>query len=168
VTDMKIRYIWAMVLAALFLAVASPQEVRAGAVLADLENALMCKCDDKCGKVLINCTCATSDKTRAEFTKMLESGITVEQIIKMQVDKHGETVLSAPTKKGFNLTAWVAPFAALIVGGLGIRKIIDTWIRKNRGEPGGGPEAAGAPPGEKPLDGKYASRLRNELDEIET
>ena len=49
----------------------------AGALLDDLENQLMCKCDDKCGKVLINCTCSTSDKTRAKFSKMLESGITV-------------------------------------------------------------------------------------------
>ncbi len=55
--------------------------VEAGALLEDLENQLMCKCDDKCGKVLINCTCSTSDKTRAKFSKMLESGITVEQIV---------------------------------------------------------------------------------------
>ena len=41
--------------------------VGAGALLQDLENALMCKCDDKCGKVLMNCTCSTADKTRANF-----------------------------------------------------------------------------------------------------
>ena len=64
--------------------------VSAGALLQDLENALMCKCDDKCGKVLMNCTCSTSDETRVKFSKMLESGLTVEQIIKMQV------VLPAP------------------------------------------------------------------------
>ncbi|MBT6408291.1 MAG: hypothetical protein HOK16_02360, partial [Nitrospina sp.] len=98
--------------------------VSAGAVLQDLENALMCKCDDKCGKVLINCTCATSDKTRAKFSKMLDSGLTIEQIIKMQVDEYGETVLSAPTKFGFNLTAWVTPFVALIAGGFGVRKVL--------------------------------------------
>ena len=164
---MKSRYALTIALAVFCLALALPQAARAGAVLADLENALMCKCDDKCGKVLINCTCATSDKTRAEFTKLLESGITVDQIIKMQVEKHGETVLSAPTKNGFNLTAWVAPFAALLVGGLGIRKIIDTWVRKNRGETGG-PEAAEAPAAEPSPDGKYVNRIRNELDEIET
>ncbi len=161
---MKLKMALLAVLAMVFLA--SPQAATAGAVLADLENALMCKCDDKCGKVLINCTCATSDKTRAEFTKLLESGLTKEQIIKMQVDKYGETVLSAPTKNGFNLTAWVAPFAALLVGGLGIRKVIDTWVKKNRGETAG--EEAKAPDAEEnPLADKYLRRIRSELDDIE-
>jgi len=157
---MALLAVFAMVL------LASPQAATAGAVLADLENALMCKCDDKCGKVLINCTCATSDKTRAEFTKLLESGLTKEQIIQMQVDKYGETVLSAPTKNGFNLTAWVAPFAALLVGGLGIRKVIDTWVKKNRGGTPG--EAAKEPAAEdNPLADKYLRRIRSELDDIE-
>ena len=138
----------------------------AGAVLADLENALMCKCDDKCGKVLINCTCSTSDKTRAEFAGKLASGITMEQIIQEQVDKYGETVLSAPSKSGFNLTAWVAPFVALIAGGFGIRKIIDTWIKKNsneESEPSDAPEG----PVENKISSMYAQRLKKELDEIE-
>mgnify|MGYP001572931317 CR=1 FL=1 len=104
--------------------------VEAGVLLEDLENQLMCKCDDKCGKVLINCTCSTSDKTRAKFSKMLESGITVEQIVKMQVDKYGETVLSAPTKFGFNLTAWMTPFVALVAGGFGVRKVLLAWVCK--------------------------------------
>ena len=105
-----------------------PVVTNAGSLLQDLENALMCKCDDKCGKVLINCTCSTSDKTRRKFSKMLDSGLTVEQIIKSQVDEYGETVLSAPTKFGFNLTAWVMPFMVLIAGGVGIRKILYTWV----------------------------------------
>ncbi|UCD11856.1 MAG: cytochrome c-type biogenesis protein CcmH [Nitrospinaceae bacterium] len=154
-----------MAVPVLFL-LALPPAAGAGALLADLENALMCKCDDKCGKVLINCTCSTSDKTRAEFTRMLESGLTVEQIIQKQVDQYGETVLSAPTKNGFNLTAWVAPFAALLVGGLGIRKVIDNWVRKNRGEPGE-TESGQPEPAEAALSDKIASRIKSELDEIE-
>ena len=101
----------------LFMFILNVGSSYAGAVLADLENALMCKCDDKCGKVLINCTCSTAAKTRKKFTKMLESGITVEQIIQQQITEYGETVLSAPTKAGFNLTAWVMPFGALLIGG---------------------------------------------------
>ena len=122
----------------------------------------MCKCDDKCGKVLINCTCSTSDKTRAKFTKMLESGLTVEQIIKSQVDKYGETVLSAPTKFGFNLTAWVMPFIALIAGGVGVKKIISSWVGKKQiADTQDEVEIKPATPG------KYAKRLQDELDEIE-
>ena len=134
--------------------------VSAGAVLQDLENALMCKCDDKCGKVLINCTCATSDKTRAKFSKMLDSGLTIEQIIKMQVDEYGETVLSAPTKFGFNLTAWVTPFVALIAGGFGVRKVLLAWVGKKDGG-----DSIEVPEPEIPE--KYSKRLKDELDGIE-
>ncbi|MEK9628372.1 MAG: cytochrome c-type biogenesis protein CcmH [Nitrospinota bacterium] len=147
---------------ALWLVANIPGVSSAGSLLQDLENALMCKCDDKCGKVLINCTCSTSDKTRAKFTKMLESGLTVEQIIKSQVDEYGETVLSAPTKFGFNLTAWVMPFFALIAGGVGVRKIINSWVGKNaEATDTDKPEEKSATPG------KYSKRLQDELDGIE-
>ena len=134
----------------------------AGALLHDLENALMCKCDDKCGKVLLNCTCATSDKTRAKFSKMLESGLTVEQIIKMQVDEYGETVLSAPTKFGFNLTAWVTPFVALVAGGFGLRKVLQAWVGNKKDN-----ESAAVPVEEPEISKKYSKRLKDELDGIE-
>ena len=134
----------------------------AGALLEDLENQLMCKCDDKCGKVLINCTCSTSDKTRAKFSKMLKSGITVEQIVKMQVDKYGETVLSAPTKFGFNLTAWMTPFVALVAGGFGVRKVLLAWVCKK-----GEIDSIDAPIAESKISEKYSKRLKDELDGIE-
>ena len=155
------KSIFSLVIAA-WLITCSPVVTFAGSLLQDLENALMCKCDDKCGKVLINCTCSTSDKTRAKFTKMLESGLTVEQIIKSQVDKYGETVLSAPTKFGFNLTAWVMPFIALIAGGVGVKKIISSWVGKKQiSDTRDEAEIKPATPG------KYSKRLQDELDEIE-
>ena len=134
----------------------------AGAVLQDLENALMCKCDDKCGKVLLNCTCSTSDKTRAKFSKMLESGITVEQIVKMQVDEYGETVLSAPSKFGFNLTAWMTPFVALIAGGFGVRKVLHSWVGEKSDI-----DSLETPVAEAKVSEKYSKRLKDELDGIE-
>jgi len=130
-----------------------------GALLKDLENALMCQCDDRCGKVMINCTCDTSHETRRDFAMKLESGLTVEQIIQAYVDKYGETVLSAPTKTGFNLTAWVTPFAALVVGGFGVRKVMRSWTRKDDDDDDDPPP--GNPSG-------YSSRLQNELDKLET
>ena len=146
----------------------------AGAVLADLENALMCKCDDKCGKVLINCTCSTAAKTRKKFTKMLESGITVEQIIQQQITEYGETVLSAPTKAGFNLTAWVMPFGALLIGGVGLRRLLNTWARSNKfgtGLPDDQVDNTLGADKDKSSDvnpSKYSHRLQDELNRLET
>ena len=136
--------------------------VGAGALLQDLENALMCKCDDKCGKVLMNCTCSTADKTRAKFSKMLESGLTVEQIIKMQVDEYGETVLSAPTKFGFHLTAWMTPFIALVIGGFGVRKVLIACVGKKDGS-----DSTEMLVTEPEISEKYSKRLKDELDGIE-
>lgn len=155
------RFIISILMTVWFIA-SAPGVTNAGALLQDLENALMCKCDDKCGKVLINCTCSTSDKTRAKFTKMLDSGLTVEQIIKSQVDEYGETVLSAPTKFGFNLTAWVMPFVALIAGGVGVRKILNSWVGKKQQK-----DVQGEPKEEPVTPGKYSKRLQDELDGIE-
>ena len=128
----RVQTITVVFLMLLFMFILNVGSSYAGAVLADLENALMCKCDDKCGKVLINCTCSTAAKTRKKFTKMLESGITVEQIIQQQITEYGETVLSAPSKAGFNLTAWVMPFGALLIGGVGLRRLLNTWSANNK------------------------------------
>ena len=168
------RKVITVFLAVLFLVVAISGSVNAGAILADLENALMCKCDDKCGKVLINCTCSTAAKTRKKFTKMLESGITVEQIIQQQVAKHGETVLSAPTKAGFNLTAWVIPFGALLVGGMGLRRLLNTWTTGNKSRTEFSDnqiDDISNADKDKPSDissSKFSRDLQDELDRLET
>jgi len=146
----------------IFLGAAS--SASAGVVIADLENALMCKCDDECGKVMINCTCDTSKETRQDFRKKLESGLTVEQVIQVYVDKYGETVLSAPTKSGFNLTAWLTPFAAILGGGLGIRKVVQAWLRKNGST---APSSREEKDGSSATAGKYSRQLQDELDKIE-
>ena len=157
----------------LFVAAVNSGVANAGAVLSDLENQLMCKCDDKCGKVLINCTCSTADKTRKKFTKMLGSGLTVDQIVQQQVEKYGETVLSAPTKNGFNLTAWVIPFGALMIGGVGLRRLLNGWVGKNTDIKlkNKGDDAASKLDFEKSGEissSKYSLRLKDELDRLET
>ena len=159
---------------ALFVSFVSSSLVNAGAILSDLENQLMCKCDDKCGKVLINCTCSTADKNRKKFTKLLESGLTVDQIVQQQVEKYGETVLSAPTKNGFNLTAWVIPFGALMIGGVGLRRLLNGWVGKNKSDiklqskdVGGTPESVSEKSSEISST-KYSRRLQDELDRLET
>jgi len=159
---MKTIKVLTIFIALMWVSVGQVSIAGAGALLQDLENQLMCKCDDKCGKVLLNCTCSTSDKTRAKFSKMLDSGITVEQIVKMQVDEYGETVLSAPSKFGFNLTAWMTPFVALVAGGFGVRKVLNSWVGKKSDS-----DAEENPVAEAKVSDKYSKRLKDELDRIE-
>lgn len=137
----------------------------------DLENALMCNCKDKCGKVLINCTCDHSKKMRKDLKGHLDSGLTVKQVVKVYVDEFGETILSAPTKSGFNLSAWVTPFVALVIGGVGVRQIMRKWIKR----PGATASSGNAPaPSAESAENKqdapasdFSSRVKRELDRLE-
>jgi cytochrome c-type biogenesis protein CcmH len=54
----------------------------------------------------------------AELGKLVDQGESDEQIISHFVEKYGTTVLAAPPASGFNLTAWITPFAALAIGAL--------------------------------------------------
>ena len=164
---MKTIRIYIVMIVALIL-LAGPATVWAASQLANLENALMCKCDDKCGKVLINCTCDTSKETRKILTGKLESGLTVDQIVKQYVDKYGETILSAPSKSGFNLSAWIMPFAALAIGGFGVRKVIQSWVRPVQTEKD--TDANGKEPVSETdaPSGKYSKKLADELDRLDS
>jgi cytochrome c-type biogenesis protein CcmH len=54
----------------------------------------------------------------AELGKLVDEGMTDEQIVAHFVDKYGTPVLAAPPASGFNLSAWIRPFAALAIGAL--------------------------------------------------
>jgi len=164
---MKTIRISTTILTALFV-LAGPVTVWAASQMANLENALMCKCDDKCGKVLINCTCDTSKETRKILMSKLESGLTVDQIVQQYVDKYGETVLSAPTKSGFNLSAWIMPFAALVAGGFGVRKVIRSWTRPDPTEKDSGESGEESVSEAESSSGKYSNKLRDELDRLDS
>ena len=104
-------------------------------VLADEEvNAiaqnLMCQCG--CTMMVPDCVCGTADQFRQTIRQQLDEGKSKDQILAYFVSQYGEKVLGAPTKQGFNLTAWVIPFAAIIGGGGGIYMVLRTWVLPSR------------------------------------
>ncbi len=159
---------------ALVLAVAAVPAM-AASQMDNLENELMCNCKDNCGKVLINCTCDHSKKMRKELKAQLDSGLTVKQIVQVYVNEHGETILSAPTKSGFNLSAWITPFVALVIGGVGVRTVLRKWIKPSvepsseSAETSGEDDEASSPEStnnDEPFS-EYSSRVKRELDNLE-
>jgi len=103
----------------------------AGAVtLSDIEKQLMCMCG--CGMVLSSCQCGTAEEFRAEIQAKLDQGIPPNQIIQDFVARYGETVLAAPTKSGFNLTAWVTPFVAVLLGLFTLFWIVRALAQRHR------------------------------------
>ena len=77
-----------------------------------LEGAIKCTCG--CNLDVYTCrttdfNCGTSPAMHREVVRMVEADMTAEQIIDAFVEQYGETVLMAPRKEGFNLTAYLLP-----------------------------------------------------------
>jgi cytochrome c-type biogenesis protein CcmH/NrfF len=53
-----------------------------------------------------------------DLRRQIDQGKDDGSVIAYFAEKYGTTVLSAPPASGFNLTAWVMPFAALFIGAL--------------------------------------------------
>lgn len=98
----------------------------------DIEAALICQCG--CTMVVNVCECGTAEEMRAEIREALLAGKTRKQILDDYVARYGETVLAAPEAKGFNITAWVLPFVALLVGAGLVVFLVRAWVGRYREE----------------------------------
>lgn len=91
---------------------------------------LMCQCG--CTKVLADCTCGTAADMQAAIQKMIDNGQSKKDILAYYVSQFGEKILSAPTKKGFNLAAWIVPFLAVGAGGTAVYFVVLSWAGPGR------------------------------------
>lgn len=100
----------------------------------DIKNSLVCLCD--CSMTVEACqgsmACESADKLTMEAEQYIQQGMNKEAVLAAFITKYGEHILAAPTKRGFNLMAWILPFAAIIVAGFGITVVIRRWVRKSR------------------------------------
>lgn len=93
---------------------------------------LICQCG--CAAVLTDCPhqeCGWGIPAKQYIGQQLEAGRSPEALVQYYVEEYGEQVLAAPTKRGFNMVAWVAPFAALIIGAVAVYFLIGMWARRN-------------------------------------
>jgi cytochrome c-type biogenesis protein CcmH/NrfF len=94
----------------------------------DLGHRLMCTCS--CAQLLGECNhvgCPESGHMRDELSAAIASGATDEQILTSFAAKYGATVLAAPTMHGFDLVAWIAPFAVFAAALLGTILLVRHW-----------------------------------------
>jgi len=100
----------------------------------DIAEELVCQCS--CNSVLANCeheVCTARDAMMASITQQLAQGKAKGEIIQSFVDLYGQQVLSAPPRRGFDLVAWVLPFAGIALGGGVIYLMLRVWLRGGRG-----------------------------------
>jgi cytochrome c-type biogenesis protein CcmH len=100
----------------------------AGARYDHLNHQLMCSCG--CGQVLGECNhvgCPDSPVQLAELRTAINAGLTDKQVLDSFAAKYGATVLAAPTMQGFNIVAWVAPFAVFAAALFGTILLVRHW-----------------------------------------
>jgi cytochrome c-type biogenesis protein CcmH len=94
---------------------------------------------------------------RAQIRNALAQGKSEEEILQAYVSQYGERILAKPSKQGFNLLAWILPFAALVIGGV----VLWRFLQRHA-------ESAPTPAATTPVpDDPYAQRMEQELKEFD-
>lgn len=128
------------------------------ASLDEITSHLMCTCG--CSLTLAACEvsmpCSIAPRMKAEVVAMIEEGLSTDGIYDAFAADYGERVRAAPTKKGFNLVAWVLPFVGLSVGAGFVVVALVKW----RGRDGLLAEAVPAPAA---VDSKYLAAIEDEV-----
>jgi cytochrome c-type biogenesis protein CcmH len=124
--------------------------------LSELERELICP---TCHESLALSNSPIADRMRSFIRARIAAGDTKSEIKSKLVDQFGESVLAAPPKRGFNLLAWVLPFAGLGIGGVALAVLARRWSRTRE-------EAVPADPsgnGRGPLEPELERRVDEEL-----
>ncbi len=125
---------------------------------------LVCYCGTCSNQTIQDCTCGTAGQARQEIRDRLDRGETPTEIVASFTDRFGEKILIAPTKKGFNLVAWVTPFVALLAAAFGLLLAIRRW---SHAPVAVAAKTAGGLPPVSSEDPKLLERLEREIAEIE-
>lgn len=128
----------------------------------ELEEALTCQCG--CGLTVHSCNhlqCGFAVPRKKEIAQSLDAGKGREEILASFVSTYGEKILSAPTKTGFNLAAWLMPFVVVVAGGVLIGIVSLRWSKRESQEDT--PESAPSV-----VTDQQRRRLQKELDSFET
>ena len=98
----------------------------------EVSEGLTCQCG--CGLTVANCNhpnCEFSVPVRDQIDGMLKHGQSGAQVIAYFRGKYGEKILSAPTTQGFNIVAWIMPFAVIAAGAILVAFTVGRWRSKS-------------------------------------
>ena len=140
------------VVAALVLATSA---VAGPPVQADLESEIVCP---TCKSTLDQSSAPIAVRMKAYIRERIAAGDSSAEIKAQLVDQFGPGVLAEPSKRGFDLLAWLLPLGAVAVGAVVIGALAVTWSKRR--------SAAADPPADD-LDPELEQRLDEELDRFE-
>ena len=128
----------------------------------DVAGKLSCYCGTCPHLVVTKCGCSVAEQIKKDVQGMIDKGMSEQEIIQFYIDKYGQTVLAAPPRKGFSLTAWAVPFLAFFAGGFVLFSFLKRQQQPRSEKPEGGETPVAAP---SPEDEKYRDRLQKELEQ---
>lgn len=79
--------------------------------------------------------CGFAPRMHRDVMALVEGGYGGDEIIAAFHDVYGEQILMAPTKRGFNLVGWLAPFVVIGSGAVAIFALLRSWRRPADAEP---------------------------------
>ncbi|HEY1766270.1 MAG TPA: cytochrome c-type biogenesis protein CcmH [Terracidiphilus sp.] len=135
----------------------------AGSRFDDLGHRMMCTCG--CNQLLGECNhvgCPDSGRLRDELTAAIASGVPDQKILDAFAAKYGATVLAAPRTSGFDLVAWIAPFAVFAAALLGTILLVRRW--SGISSVAAMAQAGNNPTALNPEDRERLERIRRETD----
>lgn len=138
-----------------------------------VSNRLLCQCG--CNYMVLSCNhldCPSATYIRKTIMTSLADGMSEDVIVANFVDQYGVQILPEPPLHGFSLMAWVMPFLALLLGGVGVTYVLWQWkkpVADAEQIPADAGESAVLPAiGQKPrpeLVEKYRSQIEGELEQ---
>lgn len=101
-------------------------------------------------------------EVRTEIRKLVSEGEQEKAILARFTSQYGARILSSPPAQGFNWLAWVLPFVALAIGGLGVV----VYVRSR--QPAESAQSEDQAPSAAPssADQRYARMLADEMEEV--
>ncbi len=132
----------------------------------EVSEGLTCQCG--CGLTVANCNhpnCEFSVPVREQIARMLGRGMSGAQVIAYFRGKYGEKILSAPTTQGFNLLAWVMPFAVIAAGGALVAFSVGRWRSNSPAPAAPAAPIPGALASGEIFDPELRRRLERELND---
>ena len=130
--------------------------------VADVEDEVMCPV---CGTPLALAKEAPqAERQRAFIQQRVDRCESKDQIKAALAAEYGEDVLAIPDDEGFELTAYLVPALALLLGAGAVALALLRWGRGRRGEADGAAPAPGEPKTAPPADRAAAARLQADLE----
>lgn len=130
----------------------------------EVVNNLMCY---NCPKEhLSNCQCGGAQEMKDTVQRMIGEGKTEPEILDYFVARYGKAIVSTPPRRGFALTAYLAPYIGLCAGAIVALFLVLRWARPGRRDTD--PEGvAAAGNGAPPIDAADRERVAQELARLE-